>query len=687
MSLGRVAVVGAGNMGAGIAQKFATEGAEVVLVDVDRAGVERGLTRIRTMVEEGVSRKVFRPEQGEAILERVTATTDMEEVAGADLVVEAVFEDPGVKREVFEKLDAVCGPGTALATNTSSFRVTDLQEDLPHAYRVLGLHFFYHPAKNRLVEVIAGDQSDPAVVQRVWRLMNALGKTPIRSADAPGFIVNRYFVPYLNEAVRLLEAEHGTPGEIDLVARSVFGTGMGPFALMNATGVPIACHAANTLGEAFGAFYAPARTLERKVSRSEDWEIDEPGDLDRDQRAIIAARLTGAVWLAAGQLVDEGVGTMEDVDLGARVGLRWRLGPFELANRRGVARAEHAVHGLTRRWGLDVPQRFLRQIREDGEGEPFDLSAVVTEVGDDGVGVLTFYRPDQLNALSPKLLKDFEAAWTRLEEDPAVEAVVLAGSGKAFMAGADLKFFADALERRDLETIRTFTERAADLYQRIDSSPKRVVAALDGLSLGGGSELVMCADHVVATDRATLGFPETGLGIYPGLGGTQRTVRRCGRPVTRWLVLTGETVDGPTAHALGLVDVMATRTDVMDVARELALAEDPASLRTGPPTSEPDLARAAARLLADGEVERWLTGQAEPADDEDARRLAKKLSRKAPIALQEAAGLIDLAEPGGDVTGGLRAELERLEVVFGSRDAVAGIQAMVERRRPTFEGR
>ena len=361
MKAGRIGVVGAGNMGSGIAQKAATEGATVVLVDLSQAALDRGMATIRGLLDQGVQRRVFKPEQAEATLGRLIPTTSFEDLAECELVIEAVFEDLGVKREVFGKLDRVCDPAAVLATNTSSFRVSDVQVGLSHPERVVGLHFFFHPAKNRLVEVIGGDSTDPDVVERAWRMMDVMGKTAISSHDTEGFVVNRFFVPWLNEGVRLLEEGLGTPAQIDAAACKAFHVGMGPFALMNATGVPITMHAANTLTAAFGPFYAPAAALHELVGRGGTWTIEEAEPLAAEAEEVIAARLRGAAWLACGQLVDEGVSDTTDTDIGARVGLRWSRGPFEMANALGVASAEQDVRRVAEAWELPVPETFGAQ--------------------------------------------------------------------------------------------------------------------------------------------------------------------------------------------------------------------------------------------------------------------------------------------------------------------------------------
>src|SRR5262249_22600173 len=157
--------------------------------------------------------------------------------------------------------------------------------------RVLGLHYFYHPAKNRLVEVIPAEATDPAIAAAAWTAQEMMGKTPIRSADASGFIVNRFFVPWLNEAVRLLEEGVAGIPTIEAAAKETSGVGMGPFELMNVTGIPIALHAATTLGQAFGPFYVPSPRLAAQVASGTHWDLSgspDPSKLDEVAKRLLA---------------------------------------------------------------------------------------------------------------------------------------------------------------------------------------------------------------------------------------------------------------------------------------------------------------------------------------------------------------------------------------------------------------
>src|SRR5215475_2290775 len=307
-SLRVLGVVGAGNMGSGIAQKMATEGFDVCLVDVDDEKVGRGLATIERTLTEAVDRGIMKADRTRAIRDRIRGSARYEDLAAADLVVEAVFEDFALKQDVFRKLEAVCRPDTILATNTSSYLVSEIAKATRRPGRVIGLHYFFHPAKNRLVEVVAGVTSDRHIVHRAWMLQEQLGKIPIASADSCGFVVNRFFVVWLMEAIRMLEERVANAITIDEIAKRTFRVGMGPFELMNVSGVPIALHASPTIGGAYGPLYGPTELLRRQVERGQPWSLE--GTVDPGAEHVVAERLLAGVFMAAASLVVEGVGSV-----------------------------------------------------------------------------------------------------------------------------------------------------------------------------------------------------------------------------------------------------------------------------------------------------------------------------------------------------------------------------------------
>jgi len=670
----KLAVIGAGNMGSGIAQKMATEGFRVVLVDLDDEKVARGVKILGDTLAEGVERKIFKPEQAERIVGRVQGTSDWQALADCDLVVEAVFEDENIKREVLARLDEVCRPDAILATNTSSLSVSRLAEATRHPQRVLGLHYFFHPAKNRLVEVVPGRSTDPALASAAWSLQEQLGKTPIASRDVFGFIVNRFFVPWLNEAVRLVDEGLADIPTIEQASMTAFGVGMGPFQLMNVTGVPIALHAAATLGRELGAFYAPAAGLAKQVESGKLWPLD--GDADAGKTEAVAERMQAVTFYVAAALADEGVGTIEDTDIGARVGLRWPRGPFQMINRVGVERAAEMVRLLAEQRELSVPPLLAEQAKRK---TPFAFRVVKSEVSD-GVATLTINRPDAMNALNEEVVAQLHDALRTAIDDPQVRGVVIAGAGKAFIAGADIRFFVRNIDAGKIDRIISFTEAGQALLSDIAASPKPVVARMHGLALGGGLELALACSRIVASRKAVMAFPETGIGIYPGLGGTQRTPRRIGPDLAKWLIYTGEMLPAELAQQIGMVDHVAAPAE-LDAACRAAIETTSRPTDATWPVAFAELGTFFSRHSA----EEIRLGKADTQEKTSLVKAVKRVSRKAPIALRISEKLID---EGADkpIDEGLRMELAHLPEIFATEDAYEGLSTL-GKQKPVFKGR
>ena len=303
----KVAIIGAGNMGSGIAQKSAQERFEVQMVDREQEWVDRGNNIVSEFLKEAEERRIFSPKQVEQIKSRITGVVGTKNVdPSTDLVIEAVFEDFEIKKSVFETLNNVCDEHTILASNTSSLSVDELALSTGRPDRFVGLHFFYHPAKNRLVEVIPATQSSQNSVKLVEQYCKSMGKVVIVCKDRPGFVVNRFFVPWLNEACKLLEEGIGSTAQIDAVARSSFRIGLGPFALMNLTGPPIALHSTDYLAEQLDTpRYIGSDSLRELVEEGRLWEIGESEECDDDTARVISERLLGQVFSVSAQILDE----------------------------------------------------------------------------------------------------------------------------------------------------------------------------------------------------------------------------------------------------------------------------------------------------------------------------------------------------------------------------------------------
>lgn len=680
MAFQQIGVVGAGNMGSGIAQKIATEGFSVVIADLGAEALERGKRRIEETLQQGVERKIFTAERAAEIAARITYSAELRALANCDVVIEAIFENRDAKRKLFQELDRICAPETILGTNTSSFYVRELAAATGRPDRVVGLHYFYHPAKNRLVEVVPGDQTSEATRRRAWLLQELIGKTPIHSADAPGFVVNRYFVPWLNEAVRLFAEGVADIATIDAAAKARFEIGMGPFELMNVTGVPIALHAATTLGEELGPFYAPSPRLAEQVAAKADWDLS--GTPDTSRFAAIEERLFATIAYVACELVGAGVSTIEDCDIGARVGLRWAHGPFEMINALGVKATLHAVEQLLQPWKEQRVPALLQE--QAAKGKSFAIQLIKSEI-DAGIATLTINRPDALNALNPEVVRQLASAFHAAVHDDEVKAIVLAGAGKGFVAGADLKFFVDALARKDFPAIYNFTRQGQDLLLAFAQCTKPVIAWLDGLSLGGGSEMALACDYVVASPRGSMGFPETGIGIYPGLGGTQRPTRRMGVGLTRFFVLSGAPIDARTGRELGLIDELCSPAEAPAVFARLAAKSKPVPRTV--PAKVSSAWTEVATFFTTNTLEAILDGSATAPAHPLVQKMLPRFKQKAPLALRMAFDLIGAGAQKTTTREACELEMQSLRDIFASADAEEGLAAAVARRRPNYTGR
>jgi 3-hydroxybutyryl-CoA dehydrogenase len=247
----QIGVVGAGAMGAGIAQVSAQAGYKTLVYDVSQDFIDRGLGRIRKFLQGSRERGKITGEQEEQILGRLQGSLKLEDLGCSGLVIEAAPENLQIKREVFQKLDTICNSETLLATNTSSLSVTAVATATKSPERVLGMHFFNPPPLMVLVEVIQGAQTDPACIEKAVEIVKRLGKTPVCAKDTPGFVVNRIARPFYNEALRLLDEGDASVETIDKIMKEAGNFRMGPFQLMDLIGIDINFTATDSLYQAF----------------------------------------------------------------------------------------------------------------------------------------------------------------------------------------------------------------------------------------------------------------------------------------------------------------------------------------------------------------------------------------------------------------------------------------------------
>ncbi len=657
-----VGVVGAGTMGSALAQKFAQEGFSVILADREMRFVDKGLNGIKETLNQGVERRLFTPEQVSYFMSNIKGTATLNDLSVCDLIIEAIFEDFNAKQDLFKSLSDIIPAETIIATNTSSFSVSELAKAVTKPERFIGMHYFYHAAKNRLVEIIPGEKTTDETYKAMKVFSVQSGKDAITTKDSYGFAVNRFFVPWLNEAVRLLEDDVAKPDVIDNVCMKLFGIGMGPFALMNATGVPIAYHAQKTL-EVFGDFYKVAGLLKEQAESGKNWEIEEPAEhqeVNADAEDVIRKRMLGAVFFVCSQILDEKVCSATDLNRGARIGLRWRKGPVDLMQRSGEDEVTKLVKMVVEKYNAEMPSSINKN--------KWEIEYVQLEKAGSRA-IISMARPEDMNALNEIVMKQLTEKFDDAESDDSIDTIFITGLGKAFVAGADIKFFIRNIKQNDIPKIEAFTKFGQNVYKRIDESKKKVVAVINGLALGGGLELALCADVILSVPKAVMAFPETGIGIYPGLGGTQRTQKRIGKGLTKYLIYTGKMINAKAAEQIGLVDAVIDLDEMFEILegnKEVPVKKEERVLDSKWSAIKKFFESNTVTQIMNDDVS---AGQM---PEEEAAKLCKTIKRKAPLALKVAEKLIDEAK-------GPESELDHLAEIFSTSDALLGLSSIGKR--------
>lgn len=263
-----VGVVGSGTMGSGIAQVVASNDRDVLLVDISDAALDRGIKGIEKSLGRLVKKEAITEEDSSSILSRIVKTTDFEGLGDVDLVIEAVFEDMDVKKEIYSKLDNITGDDVVLATNTSSLPIVEIAVSTSKADKIVGMHFFNPAPVMKLVEIIKTLTTSDETVQFAYDFALALGKEPVKTKDSPGFIVNRILIPMLNEAVFAYQDGVGTPEDIDKAMKLGTNQPIGPLALIDLIGLDITLDVMDTFHREFQDSKFRAAPLLRQMVRA-----------------------------------------------------------------------------------------------------------------------------------------------------------------------------------------------------------------------------------------------------------------------------------------------------------------------------------------------------------------------------------------------------------------------------------
>jgi 3-hydroxybutyryl-CoA dehydrogenase len=265
--LSKVAVVGAGTMGNGIAHVFGQAGWDTVLIDVSKDALARGLGTIKKNLERLEKKGAISHQLSADTLGRIRTSTELDAAKDAELVVEAATENPDIKFQIFEDLDHLTASGTIIASNTSSISITEIAKQTTEPHRVIGMHFMNPVPVMKLVEVIRGKETSNETVEKIVEVVTQLGKTPVEVNDAPGFVSNRVLMPMINEAIYCVQDGIATAEGVDQVMKLGMNHPIGPLALADLIGLDVCLAIMQVLQEGLDRHkYRPAPLLEQMVA-------------------------------------------------------------------------------------------------------------------------------------------------------------------------------------------------------------------------------------------------------------------------------------------------------------------------------------------------------------------------------------------------------------------------------------
>ena len=663
MEIKKVGVIGAGDMGHGIAELLAVNGFEVTLADKFPQALEKAKVRIGASLDRMVERGRITRDQANAALARLTFAGETgQAVARADLVVEAVPESVDLKKAVFKEVSDHAPREAILASNTSNIRISDLAEAASGPERVVGMHFFNPPMVMKLVEIIPGAKTDPAVVQQAADVCGKIGRTAVKVAkDSPGFIVNRLNAADTLFFCLILDKGMASPAEVDSFAKGQ-GLPMGPYELTDFVGVDVAADQLAYFAEALSPEYGKGKTfasmvktglLGKKTGKGfYDWSNGKaqiPKATPTDKISIMdifALEINEAV-----KLIEEGVATADDVEKGVTLGMNRPFGPISVAKDLSNAEVKSKLEELAKKFDCQIfaPAKPIMEgrLRDAIEGrlvpkgvpaaakqqpqpsEAKGAGAVLLERLPGGVAKVTLNRP-RVNTLNAEVLEGLNKIVAELSEDKETRVVLITGQGSVFSAGADLsQFFSNSV------AFMEFARKGAATFRRLAEMPKLTIALLKGYALGGGLELALSCDLRLATEDVEIGFPELGIGLVPAWSGTQRLPKLLGVSKASALILASERIKGRRAYEIGLVN----------------------------------------RLISSGDP------------DEFATQYASELAAsQAPVAVLLAKRLINKGAEGS-LDDGLEMEGMAAGLLFGTEDLKEGISAFLGKRKPEFKGK
>lgn len=580
-----VAVIGAGSIGPDIAYylKSTLPDLKLTLIDISQAAIDGALARFADYANKALAKGKMNAQQAAAVQQNVHGSTDYDAIKGCDWVIEAATENIKLKRRIFAEIEARVASDAVITSNTSSLPAERIFSELQHKERATVTHFFAPAWRNPAVEVIDWAGAAPELVVWLRWIFCNTGKVPLTTTDVPCFMLDRIFDNWCNEAALLLT--QASAAEIDSVATEFVHAG--PFFVLNlARGNPIITETNTLQADEEGEHYRPAPVFKSV----QNWLTVAPGkrvDVPAAVAQGIRDRLLGILWSQSVDILDRAIGTPADLDLGCCTALGFKSGPLALLRQTPLAEAQRILDRLAQeRPGMPMPRKPLADYLR------FERHVLVDDL--DGVKVITLRRPEALNALHDEMTDEILSVIRRFENEPGVAGFVITGYGnKAFCAGADIGRFPSMLGDKDAAA--QYSRDCSRLLVHLDRMDKPVVAALNGMALGGGFELAMRCHALVAVEHSWMQLPEVSLGILPGIGAMVVPYRRWPQAAATFhaMLRRCEKLKAKQALALGVVDALAKDSSeliTLAIARVQALAQAHARISDAPvalPAFEP----------------------------------------------------------------------------------------------------
>ncbi len=548
-------IVGAGTMGASLAQTYAQSGFHVGLLDVSGEILQRGFQTIAHELERAKG-KIFSPAEVRAIRERIIGTTSYSEAckgSNLKLVIEAATERLDIKQEIFRCLDSLAAPHVVLASNSSSLDTNTLAAVTKRPHKVVWMHYFYLPHKNRAGEYAGTETASEESKALARRYLKLGGKIPTHiRGSRKGGVADIIFVALLLEATRMLE-EGFDVATVEAAGKQAYGIPVGFLELMDVTGLPVGLHSMRSFSDSsnpndplfsvYGNFFTPRQNYVQLIEcynaaadkSTVRWVHDSSSQTSTPEPQTIEAlsnRFLAIGFLTATETVDAGLITIEDLELLTQNAFLWREGPFTLMNKIGKKKVHEIIlqrAELAKTFKQDFPICNLLK-EEMGVATPwrFRLSTVYTEHERNGaVRRITLSNPRAANAMSNEVFAELKQQFKEANGDDDCKVIIFDTAPiKTFIAGAHIPTFIERIKAQDFDAIKRDTEEWQQvIFEVMTGTSKPKIAIVDGQAFGGGVE-VACAFAldpnaiVLITNRTTFSLPETRLGIYPGLRGT-----------------------------------------------------------------------------------------------------------------------------------------------------------------------